>query len=302
MNRAMPTDRGHVRTEHHHEEGLALDACAPVELIRRLAQDHEVVTQAVSAAAEELGAFVDGLVPRMQRGGRLIYIGAGTSGRLGVLDASECPPTFRSDPSQIVGLIAGGDASLRRSSEGREDEEMGAKEQLDLLKLNNSDTLLGIAAGGTTPYVLGAIRLAKAAGAATALLTCAPRETPKDCDRMILLDTGAELLTGSTRLKAGSATKLALNAITTATFAQLGKVYGQVMVDLAATNDKLVDRAVRILTHIAPEVSREHSLALLTQAGGQLRVAIVMARLQVDRAAAEKKLNDAHNSLRRIIG
>ncbi len=302
MTRKAPADRGHVRTEHHHAEGVALDACEPGELIAHLARDHESVTRAVLAAAGELGAFVQRLVPRLRRGGRLIYIGAGTSGRLGVLDASECPPTFRSDPAQVVGVIAGGDASLRRSSEGREDEELGAREQLDALGLTGADTLLGIAAGGTTPYVLGAIRMAKARGAATALLTCAPREIPADCDQMIVLDTGPELLAGSTRLKAGSATKLALNAITTAAFAQLGKVYGQVMVDVAATNDKLLDRAARILTHLAPQVGRERALELLHLADGQLPVAIVMAKLGVDASEARRRLDDARGSLRSVIG
>jgi N-acetylmuramic acid 6-phosphate etherase len=281
---------------------LALDACTPAQLIKQLAHDHENVPRIIAQAAGELGAFVQRLVPKMRNGGRLVYIGAGTSGRLGVLDASECPPTFRSDPGQVIGLIAGGDVSLRKSSEGREDEPMGAKEQLEPLNLNANDTLLGIAAGGTTPYVLGAIRLAKARGVSTALLTCAPRDVPPDCDQLIVLNTGAELLTGSTRLKAGTATKLALNAITTATFAALGKVYGQIMVDLAATNEKLIDRAVRMLTHIAPEVTREQALHLLTQAGGQLRVAIVMAKLNIDRDGAVAKLSAANNSLRDVIG
>jgi len=281
---------------------LALDACTPAQLIKQLAHDHENVPRIIAQAAGELGAFVQRLVPKMRNGGRLVYIGAGTSGRLGVLDASECPPTFRSDPGQVIGLIAGGDASLRKSSEGREDEPMGAKEQLEPLNLTANDTLLGIAAGGTTPYVLGAIRLAKARGVSTALLTCAPRDMPPDCDQLIVLNTGAELLTGSTRLKAGTATKLALNAITTATFAALGKVYGQIMVDLAATNEKLIDRAVRMLTHIAPEVTREQALHLLTQAGGQLRVAIVMAKLNIDRDGAVAKLSAANNSLRDVIG
>jgi N-acetylmuramic acid 6-phosphate etherase len=281
---------------------LALDACTPAQLIKQLAHDHENVPRIIAQAAGELGAFVQRLVPKMRNGGRLVYIGAGTSGRLGVLDASECPPTFRSDPGQVIGLIAGGDASLRKSSEGREDEPMGAKEQLEPLNLTANDTLLGIAAGGTTPYVLGAIRLAKARGVSTALLTCAPRDVPPDCDQLIVLNTGAELLTGSTRLKAGTATKLALNAITTATFVALGKVYGQIMVDLAATNEKLIDRAVRMLTHIAPEVTREQALHLLTQAGGQLRVAIVMAKLNIDRDGAVAKLSAANNSLRDVIG
>jgi N-acetylmuramic acid 6-phosphate etherase len=228
--------------------------------------------------------------------------GAGTSGRLGVLDASECPPTFQSDPSQVVGLIAGGDGALRRSSERREDEFDGAAADFEAIGLRAGDTFLGIAAGGTTPWVLGGLRLAKARGAATGMLVCSPRDCPPDCDRLIVLDTGPEILSGSTRLKAGSATKLALNAITTATFVRLGKTHGAFMVDLAATNDKLVDRAARILMRFCPALDRPAALAALQAADMKLKQAIVMQRLGLDLVQARERLQAEHGSLRSLIG
>ena len=239
----------------------------------------------------------------MQRSGRLIYIGAGTSGRLGVLDASECPPTFQSDPGQVIGLIAGGDAALRKSSEGKEDDPGGAATALTALSLTSNDTLIGIAAGGSTPYVLGAIRMAKAAGAATVLLTCVkPRQPVNDCDQVIVLDTGPEILTGSTRLKAGSATKLALNIISTGVFVRLGKVFSNLMVDLRASNDKLTDRAIRILGEIDATLEREAAFELLQAAGGQVKVAIVMRRLDTSRSDAEELLRRCDGSIRAALG
>jgi N-acetylmuramic acid 6-phosphate etherase len=202
----------------------------------------------------------------------------------------------------VVGLIAGGDAALRRSSEKREDDPDGAAADFEAIGLHEGDTFLGIAAGGTTPWVLGGLRLAKSRGAATAMLTCAPRESPPSCDRLLTLDTGPEILIGSTRLKAGSATKLALNAITTGAFVRLGKTHGAFMVDLAATNDKLVDRAVRTLVRYCPELSREAAHAALQAAGLRLKVAIAMGRLGLDRAQAESRLAAANGSLRALIG
>ncbi len=267
--------------------------------------DQLSVQAALRGAAAALGRFIDALVPRMRGGGRLIYIGAGTSGRLGVLDASECPPTFQSDPDQIVGIIAGGDAALRRSSESKEDDPRGARDELDALALTDRDTLLGIAAGGTTPYVLGALELAKPHAAMTGLLTCAlpsfrsltsdlgPLTSSPLVDHLIVLDTGAELLTGSTRLKAGTATKVALNIITTTLFIQLGKVYSNLMVDLRATNAKLTDRAIRILMTLCPELSRAEAHRLLDAADGQLKIAIVMQRQSMDATEARKALESA---------
>ena len=300
--KSAPPDRGHVRTEQEHPESADLDRLEPEAIVRLLARDHEAVIASVRAAAGEIGAFVAELVPRLRAGGRLVYGGAGTSGRLGVLDASECPPTFQSDPGMVVGLIAGGDAALRRSSERREDEPEGAADDFEAIGLRAGDTFLGIAAGGTTPWVLGGLALAKRRGAATAMLVCAPRDLPPNCDRLITLDTGPEVLIGSTRLKAGSATKLALNAITTATFVGLGKTHGAFMVDLAATNDKLVDRAARILRRFCPELSREQALASLEAAGMRLKTAIAMRRCGVSRDEAERRLAQANGSLRALIG
>jgi len=298
----LPPDRSHVRTEHEHPASAELDRMDAKQIVGLMADDHQAVINAVRAAADALGAFVEQLVPRLRIGGRLVYAGAGTSGRLGVLDASECPPTFQSDPRQIVGLIAGGESALRRSSEKREDDFQGAAEDLQAIDINANDTLLGIAAGGTTPWVLGAIEIAKSLGAATALLTCTPRECPSGCDRVIVLDTGPEILIGSTRLKAGSATKLALNAITTAAFVGLGKTHGACMVDLAATNDKLVDRALRTLMRFCPQLNRTEALAMLQQAKMQLKIAIVMQRLRLDHATAETRLHAVNGSLRALIG
>jgi N-acetylmuramic acid 6-phosphate etherase len=295
---ALPPDRSHVGTERRHPHSTDFDSLDVRAAVDAMVEDHAQVMRAVAGASAAIAAFVDALVPRMRDGGRLIYVGAGTSGRLGVLDASECPPTFRSDPSQVVGIIAGGDSALRRSSEGREDEPDGSREELERLAVGPRDTLLGIAAGGTTPYVLGAIRIAHDRGAATGLLTCAPRDVPPGCDALITVDTGPEIVTGSTRLKAGSATKLALNIITSVAFTQLGKVHGNLMVDLAATNDKLVDRAVRVMREIAPELTREQAFALLRDAGGHVKVALVMHARGCSAADARERVDASGGSLR----
>jgi N-acetylmuramic acid 6-phosphate etherase len=300
--RTLPPDRSHVATEQRHDESRALDRLDTDDIVLLLARDQRRAVESVERAAEEIARFADAAAASLARGGRLVYAGAGTSGRLGVLDASECPPTFRSDPAQVVGIIAGGDGALRRSSEGREDEEEGVAEEFARISLDARDCFLGIAAGGTTPYVLGAIRLAKERGAVTGFLTCAPHARPDHCDHRIVLETGAEILTGSTRLKAGTATKIALNAITTAMFVRLGKTYGNLMVDLAATNDKLVDRACRIYREFFTSDTREESHAMLHAAGGMLKVAIVMRARSVARAEAEALLAAHGGNLRSVIG
>jgi N-acetylmuramic acid 6-phosphate etherase len=270
----LPPDRSHVRTEHRNPGSMHLDTLDAGAIAALMADDHRAATDAVAAAAPAIGALVESMVPKFHEGGRLVYFGAGTSGRLGVLDASECPPTFMSDPGQVVGIIAGGDSALRRSSEGREDEWDGARAEIERLDIGPRDTVVGIAAGGTTPYPLGALRIAKERGAATAFISCVPMARPADCDHLIVLDTGPEVLTGSTRLKAGSATKLALNCITTALFTRLGKVRGNLMVDLAATNDKLVDRAIRTVRQFDPSLTREQAWALLEANGRSVKRAI----------------------------
>ena len=287
----LPPDRSHVRTEHRNPASMHLDRLDAAAISALMAEDHRAVTDAVAAAAPAIGALVESMVPKFAQGGRLLYFGAGTSGRLGVLDASECPPTFMSDPGQVVGIIAGGDSALRRSSEGREDEPDGARAEIERLAVGPLDTVIGIAAGGTTPYPLGAIRLAKARGATTAFLACVPMAAPPACDHLIVIDTGPEVLTGSTRLKAGSATKLALNCITTALFTRLGKVRGNLMVDLAATNDKLVDRAIRTVMQFDPSRTREEAWALLEANGRSVKRAIDVPNWQ-------PRLRDAGVALR----
>jgi N-acetylmuramic acid 6-phosphate etherase len=298
----LPPDRGHITTEQRHDRSRDLDALDIGACVELIVEDHRAVPDAVARAGEALAAFIAQLVHRMRAGGRLIYAGAGTSGRLGVLDASECPPTFQSAAEQVIGVIAGGDAALRRSSEAREDDPRGAAEALRDLRVSDRDAVAGIAAGGTTPYVLGAVELAKAAGALTALLTCVrPQRPPAGCDHLIVLDTGPELLTGSTRLKAGSATKLALNVISTTAFVQLGKVYSNLMVDLKATNAKLTDRAIRLLVELCPPLTREQASALLDRADRSVKTAVVMQRLGVDAPTARRRLEAHDGRLRPIL-
>ena len=292
-----PRDRGNIATERRNPRSMALDTLSAGECLRLINAEDATVAGAVARAIPSMTAFVEALEPRMRQGGRLIYIGAGTSGRLGVLDASECPPTFQTDHGVVIGLIAGGDDALRRSSESREDEHHGAHEELERLGLGAQDTLLGIAAGGTTPYVHGAIEWARAQGALTAFLTCAPNAPSGAAEHVLAIDTGPEVLTGSTRMKAGTATKLVLNMITTTVMIRLGKAYENLMVDLRATNAKLRDRAARIVAELVG-VPREDAFALLDRAGGSVKAAVVMHRRAVTREEADRLLTEAGGRLR----
>ncbi|MED5321508.1 MAG: N-acetylmuramic acid 6-phosphate etherase [Cyanobacteriota bacterium] len=268
-----------------------LDTLALVELF---ADEDRRPQEAVAAVAPALAQAVDAVAERLCAGGRLFYLGAGTSGRLGVLDAAECPPTFCSDPKQVQGVLAGGSAALLRSSEGLEDNEAAGRADLEERGFCAQDCLMGIAAGGTTPYVRGGLSFAKSIGALAIAMACVPTEqAPLPCDIDIRLLTGPELLTGSTRMKAGTATKLALNTLSTAVMVRLGKVYGNRMVDVAASNRKLVDRSLRILRDLAG-VERERGLTLLEEAGGSVKLALLMAAavLSVDQA---KALLQQHN-------
>jgi N-acetylmuramic acid 6-phosphate etherase len=294
----LPVDRGHIATEQIHDGSRALDLLSTVECVDLLAKDHEQAITAVQKASGKISDFVDALVPRISQGGRLIYFGCGTSGRLGVLDAAECPPTFQSPPELVVGLIAGGDTSLRTSSEAKEDDPNGIAPEFDRIALNSKDTVLGIAAGGTTPWVLGGLKIAKKRGAMTGFLTCSA-VTP-DVDHLIFLNSGPEPLTGSTRLKAGTATKLTLNIISTTLFTKLEKVYGNMMVDLKATNDKLLDRAIRIVSTIC-EIDRETSAILLANSGGEVKVAIVMHKKSVSAEVAIEILLSVNGNLHKIL-
>ena len=288
------SDRGHLLTEQSNQRSSRLDQLDTLTLVALFADEDRRPQQAVAEATPALAEAVDAISERLRLGGRLFYLGAGTSGRLGVLDAAECPPTFCSDPEQVQGVLAGGSAALLRSSEGLEDLEDAGRTDLDARGFCSKDCLVGIAAGGTTPYVRGGLAFAKSIGALAIAMACVPKEqAPLPCDIDIRLLTGPELLTGSTRMKAGTATKLALNTLSTAVMVKLGKVYGNRMVDVAASNSKLVDRSLRILRDLAG-VERERGLTLLEDAGGSVKLALLMAAadLSVDRACALLQQHD----------
>ena len=288
----MPENRSHLATEQSLLESKDLDTLETKACVELLASNHHQAIDAVQKANNSIATFIEAVI---QRGGRLIYIGCGTSGRLGVLDAAECPPTFQSDPEKIIGLIAGGDASLRTSSEAKEDNPDGAHDALMKLNLSEHDTVLGITAGGTTPWVHGGLEFAHEQGSMTGFLTCS--ETQHEYDHLIVLQTGPEPLTGSTRLKAGTATKLTLNIISTTLFTKLGKVYGNSMVDLKATNEKLKDRAIRIVSSIC-ELDRESAYALLEESGKDVKVSIVMHKCNLNKKEAQEKLDSSNGNLR----
>ncbi len=295
-----PPDRSGIATERRNAMSVGLDARSVEEVARLINAEDATVPAAVERAMPHIVAFIEELVPRVRAGGRLVYLGAGTSGRLGVLDASECPPTFSAPSDLIVGLIAGGDGALRKSSEGMEDDPRGADESLRALDLSEADSVLGIAAGGTTPYVLGGLDFARRRGAVTGFLVCTPLTNPPAVDHLITIDTGPEVVTGSTRMKAGTATKLALNTITTTLFVHLGKVHDNLMVDVRATNAKLRDRAARIVAELTG-LGRDECFALLDEAGGNAKTAAVMHRHKFPRHRAEQLLALHFGSLRAAL-
>jgi N-acetylmuramic acid 6-phosphate etherase len=305
MSEPLP-DRGHLSTERRLPESASLDALDVQSALAVMNEQDFSAPRAVQAALPQLAKLVEQVVHSLRQGGRLIYLGAGTSGRLGVLDASECPPTFQCDPGQVVGIIAGGDGALRKSSEGAEDDWEGGHAALELLRVNERDTVVGIMAGGTTPYVWGALEFAGQRRCATGLICCVkiadvtlPRAVT--VDHVIELITGPEVVTGSTRLKAGTATKLALNMISTVAMVQIGKVWGNLMVDVRASNAKLRDRAARIVA-AQTGLSRDEAMAAVDRAGGSVKVALVMTLRQVDAATAKQMIDAAGGKLRAVLG
>jgi N-acetylmuramic acid 6-phosphate etherase len=297
----VPPDRGHLLTEQRLDASSDLDGGSIEDTLTIINDADAGIADAVREQIQPISRAVDLVVQSLECGGRLIYLGAGTSGRLGVLDASECPPTFNSDPDQVIGIIAGGDSALRKSSEHKEDDPSGVHPQLDGLGVGPKDTVIGIAAGGTTPYVLGGVEYAKISGASTGLLTCTLIEQPSWCDVLIAVETGPEVVTGSTRMKAGTATKLVLNMITTGAMVHCGNVYGHLMVDLRATNDKLRDRAARIISQITG-LDREESFELLKQAEGSVKPALVMHAKNCTLEDANALIELHHGRLRPILG
>lgn len=296
-----PPDRGHLLTEQRNQRSAELDALTTLECLKLINDEDATIAGAVRGQMAHIAAFTDAVIESLRSGGRLIYLGAGTSGRLGVLDASECPPTFQSDPGQVVGIIAGGDRALRVSSERREDEPDGAHAELRAYEVGTHDAVLGITSGGTTPFVLGGVELAKSMGASTGLLACTPMDRPSWCDVLIAIETGPEVLTGSTRMKAGTATKMVLNMISTGAMVGLGKTWSNMMVDLRASNDKLRDRAARIIS-TACGLGRDAALKLLDEAHNSVKHAIVMHHRGVNYHRAGAMLDEAGGHLSRLIG
>jgi N-acetylmuramic acid 6-phosphate etherase len=292
------TDRSHLLTELRLPESMNLDSMSIEQVVELMnAQDRKAV-DAVATQRDAIASAIDLVVAALRNGGRLLYFGAGTSGRLGVLDAAECPPTFRTDPQMMQGTIAGGEAAMFRAQEGAEDRPQDGAAAVDAKAAGANDVVMGIAAGGTTPYVHGALIRARERGARTVFLTCVqatPSEPPVDV--VIRPLTGPEVVTGSTRLKAGTATKLVLNTISTIAMVQLGKVYENLMVDLRATNSKLEDRAQRIVATVTG-LPKDKCAELLKEADGHVKLAIVMHQCSLPAAEARQRLEDAQGKLR----
>ncbi|HUQ19180.1 MAG TPA: N-acetylmuramic acid 6-phosphate etherase [Gemmatimonadaceae bacterium] len=289
-------------TERRNPRTASIDLANPLEIVDLINTEDTSVPHAVASQREQIAQALAIAEDSFRKGGRLFYVGAGTSGRLGVLDASECPPTFGVDPEMVQGIIAGGMPALTRSQEGAEDiAENGAK-AIDEHGVNANDFVIGIAASGTTPYVHSAIRRARDLGARTGILACSPppNDLLEEVDVAIVPIVGPEVVTGSTRMKAGTATKLVLNTITTGAMIRLGKTYGNLMVDLKATNNKLKDRSERIVVEVCG-VTREEARTLLAEAGKSVKTAIVMQKLGLSRADAEEALQRAGGVIRRAI-
>ena len=296
-NMSTPADRSHIDTEQRNDLSVAIDQADIGDCLAIMDAANRQVFTAVEAARPALSNFLQDIEDDFINGGRLIYLGAGTSGRLGVLDASEAPPTFCVPTDRIIGIIAGGDKSLRTSSEGMEDDPNGARTELEKLTLTDKDTVLGIAAGGTTPYVRGAFAIAKELGNAhTGFISCSQVTPPAGLDHMIYCPSGAEVITGSTRMKAGTACKLLLNHISTCLMIRSGRVYQNLMVDVKASNEKLRDRAARIISTLC-SVSREQAFTLLDAADGQCKVAVLMHKQQCDADTAQALLDQHHGHL-----
>jgi len=294
-------DLAALATEARNPASAQLDELSTLEMLTLINAEDAKIAAAVHAELPAIAHAVDAIAERFARGGRLFYIGAGTSGRLGVLDASECPPTFSVPAELVQGLIAGGDGALRLSSEHSEDSREEGAADLAAAGFAAGDTLVGIAASGRTPYVLGAVTHAKQLGALTVGLSCVPGSAlAQDAEMAITPATGPEVLTGSTRMKAGTATKLVLNMISTGVMVRTGATYGNLMVNVRPTNAKLVDRARRIIAEIVG-CDQATAAGLLTDSGNNVKTAIVMGKLSLDRAAAESRLATADGVLRSAL-
>ena len=290
-----------LTTELRNPKSMEIDALSVREILELINSEDKLITDVVAEEIGNIEIAVNYVVESLRAGGRLIYAGAGTSGRLGILDATEIPPTFSADPNMVQGIIAGGMDALVRSIEGAEDYPEDGKRDIMEKNVSEKDVVFGIATSGRTPYVLGVLEKAKELGAKTVFLSCNKvNEADIDADLIISLIVGPEVVTGSTRMKAGTATKLVLNMVTTTAMIKLGKVYGNLMVDLKAVNNKLVDRACRILG-ILTGIGHDTAEKLLTDAEMSLKVAIVMQLGEMNRAQANQKLDEVNGIVRNAV-
>lgn len=295
------TERGHLLTEQNNPNSQQLDQLSSLELVRLFNQEDYRVLEAIASAETALAAAIDQTAIALKKGGRLFYVGAGTSGRLGVLDAAECPPTFCTPPEQVQGIIAGGAGALIRSSETLEDLAADGAEAIAQRQVTELDVVVGITAGGTTPYVHGALKAANQRGATTIFIACVPSaQVSADVTVDVRLLVGPEILAGSTRLKAGTVTKLALNILSTSVMVRLGKVYGNRMVDVAVTNSKLLDRALRIVQDLT-DLDRDAAAALLERSDRRVKLALLMHWTGLDAVAGQTLLDRHDGQLRSAV-
>jgi N-acetylmuramic acid 6-phosphate etherase len=294
-------DRGYLLTEQANPHSQNLDQLSALEIVELFNREDAKAVAAVGQEKEAIAEALTVIAAAIANGGRLFYVGAGTSGRLGVLDAAECPPTFCSDPELIQGILAGGMNAMVRSSEALEDREDDGAAAIAERKISDRDVVFGITAGGTTPYVHGALKEAKQRGAKTIFFCCVPPDQfPMQYDIEIRPLVGAEILAGSTRLKAGTATKLVLNTISTGVMVQLGKVYGNRMIDVSVTNSKLEDRAIRIIRDLT-SLSREAAADLLERSGKKVKLALLMHWKSVDADSAAQILQASNGHLGKAL-
>lgn len=301
MTDSIKTPLGLLTTEARNPLTRDLDNLSALELVKLINSEDEKVAHAVADVSEAIAEAIDVIADRLSRGGRLIYVGAGTSGRLGVLDAVECPPTFNTDPELVIGLIAGGPEGLLHAVEGAEDSPETGKGDLQDCALNNLDVVVGIAASGRTPYVIGALDYARETGAFAIGFSCNHEaELQAHADLNIIPLVGPEVLSGSTRLKAGTATKMVLNMLTTGAMVRMGKTYSNLMVDLRATNLKLGERAGRIVETLT-SCNLDEAIELLSHCDGELKTAIVSKNLGISPDAARARLESVKGHLRQAL-
>ncbi|MBB6713385.1 N-acetylmuramic acid 6-phosphate etherase [Clostridium gasigenes] len=285
---------GKLTTESRNQNTLDIDKISTIEMVKKINNEDKRVAEAVERELPQIAESIDSIVERMHKGGRLIYIGAGTSGRLGILDASECPPTYGVSEDLVQGIIAGGQEAIFRAKEGAEDSKELAVSDLKERKLTANDTVVGLAASGRTPYVIGGLKYANEIGALTISVTCnADSAVSKEAKISIAPVVGAEVITGSTRLKSGTAQKLVLNMLSTGSMIKLGKVYGNLMVDVRSTNEKLVERAKKIVAE-ATGVTINEAAEVLNKTEFDVKLAIFMILSKLEKEEAEFKLKESN--------